>query len=1071
MKRLITRASIALTLGVALIVTLLWLLGGSTTPATTAPARRPHQSPGDVITVCLSGGCDHTSIQAAVDAANDGDVIKVATGTYTGVTAREGVTQVVYINKSVTIRGGYTTACTEPPDPEANPTTLDAQQQGRVLYITGDISPTVEGLRITGGDATGLDGWSAPPFDLDAGGGIYIVGTAATISNNQIFGNTAVGGGGVFLFRGDHVTLNGNTVTDNTADSGGGLFLWMFSDATLNGNTVFSNTAVWEGGGLRLDWDSRATLNGNTVSSNTANTGGGLYLGGSDATLINNVIVDNRVEDAGSGLYVGDSSPLLCHNTIARNHGGGEEGLYVTGTRPDQTRLYNTILVGHGVGIHVEGNSSAYLEGTLWANTIDWSGNVTTTHDVWGDPDFVDYVARDYHINAGSAAVDAGVYTFLDHDVDGDPRPTAFGPDIGADERPGPGLQLHTSAWQNACNPGRTVTYTLVVTGVGTGSVSDVILTDTLPPEQRVIASAASVGDCTTATTPVWGGGITCALGTLDVGDSAHITLTAQVTTTLPATLAWRMRNRVWVTGDQASNFAYADVYLQDCHVRLNDGPSEWEDIQTAVDASTLPADVVKVAGVCAGINTRGGARQVVYLDKTVTIRGGYSYSPANWTTSDPAANPTTLDAQGRGRVLYITGNINPTVEGLRITGGDADGLGGPYHSLFRVDAGGGIYIISAAAIVSNNWVFSNTACDGGGLYLQWSGATLNGNTVTTNTANGSGGGLSLLDSAATLSGNTIAANITYGYGGGLRLDFSDATLINNIVADNRADAVGSGLYIEGSSPHLLHNTIAFNIGGDGSGLKVEYGYRHPYAYYSSVALTNTILVSHTVGIAVSGSNTTTLEATLWYDNGADWGGEGTINHTDDHDGDPAFVAPDAGDYHIGPGSAAIDEGVCAGVTTDIDGHPRPSGLGCDIGADELLNIYLPIVLKNHRTWDVYCENNDQCPDACGPLVSGQTYWAYPNDTEDYYYFELTTTATVNVSVADFAPTSTWGDLLLYGPATGDGCGELIGQWGKPGYSSMSLGPYSLEAGKYHVRVYTADNYSTTQLYSLIVTY
>jgi uncharacterized repeat protein (TIGR01451 family) len=47
-------------------------------------------------------------------------------------------------------------------------------------------------------------------------------------------------------------------------------------------------------------------------------------------------------------------------------------------------------------------------------------------------------------------------------------------------------------------------------------------------------------------------------------------------------------------------------------------------------------------------------------------------------------------------------------------------------------------------------------------------------------------------------------------------------------------------------------------------------------------------------------------------------------------------VDPDNGDYHIGPGSAAIDAGVDAGVTTDIDGQARPSGLGPDLGADEL---------------------------------------------------------------------------------------------------------------------------------------
>jgi len=121
--------------------------------------------------------------------------------------------------------------------------------------------------------------------------------------------------------------------------------------------------------------------------------------------------------------------------------------------------------------------------------------------------------------------------------------------------------------------------------------------------------------------------------------------------------------------------------------------------------------------------------------------------------------------------------------------------------------------------------------------------------------------------------------------------------------------------------------------------------------------------------------------------------------------------------------------------------------------------VYLPVVLKNRRIWDAYYEENDDWLAAYGPLVSGRTYLAYPDDVEDYYYFVLSAPATVNVSVTDFAPTSSNGTVMLYGPATGSERGNRIDYYGPPGDSSMSLGPHSLGPGKYYVRVNTAKGY------------
>jgi uncharacterized repeat protein (TIGR01451 family) len=514
MKRLTILTSIGLGLGLAL--GLLWLLGGS---FQTVRAQGADGIP--IYYVAPAGNCGgaspcYSTVQAAVDAVDHpNDVIKVAAGTYTDVNSYGGRTQVVYVDRSVTIRGGYTTADWSTPDPDANPTTLDAQWQGRVLYITGDISTTVEGLHITGGDATG------PGV---GGGGVYVITATTAIRNCRIFDNIGYPESGLSIWLAD-VTLTGNTIVSNT--DGCGVCLYG-SDGTLDGNTISFNGGI-AGGGLSL-YQSNAMLTGNTIAYNVASMqGGGMYLNSSDVTLINNIIADNRAGDYGSGLYVYDSSLYALHTTIARNHGWVGGGVHIaTPMSPRTVAFTNTILVSHTLGIYVASGAAATLESTLWgdsawANTADWGGLgtlITGTHNYWGDPGFVAPDSGDYHIGTSSAAIDGGIDAGVADDMDGQSRPHHAGYDLGADEWwP---LLVSKTATPDRAEAGETVTYTLTLTNL-TDAAMTVRLTDSLPIQVNYLGPLAySSGD----------GGYA----------SGVLTWTGTVNTATPASIAWAVQ-------------------------------------------------------------------------------------------------------------------------------------------------------------------------------------------------------------------------------------------------------------------------------------------------------------------------------------------------------------------------------------------------------------------------------------------------------------------------------------------------------------------------------------------------
>ena len=117
----------ALILGVALAVGLLSGLGCSETAHPILYVSEAGEDSGD----CADPASPCRTIQRAVDLAEEGDEIRVAGGTYSGVGSRDGLTQTIYLDKGIVLRGGYPPGDWEEPDPEANPTVLDARGDGQ----------------------------------------------------------------------------------------------------------------------------------------------------------------------------------------------------------------------------------------------------------------------------------------------------------------------------------------------------------------------------------------------------------------------------------------------------------------------------------------------------------------------------------------------------------------------------------------------------------------------------------------------------------------------------------------------------------------------------------------------------------------------------------------------------------------------------------------------------------------------------------------------------------------------------------------------------------------------------
>jgi hypothetical protein len=334
-------------------------------------------SRGAADTLCVGDrpGC-YATIQAALDAAQDGDTIRVGPGGFAG-----GIT----IDKSVDLVGAG-----------AKATVIDGG--GPVVTVgeflgTSELTVTISGVTVSGGLTTSSPlstEWTGEENVIALGGGIaiepregYSTGATVTIRDSIITGNRAAPGetvpssnatcpsgpcpfawakgGGIDNWG--RLSLVNTTVSDNTAAGvasdavGGGINDWWPGTVTLTNSKVTGNSAIAavpngrfaEGGGIFADPGVQLEISGSVVSNNTASltstfpfdvgggdtldmnaNGGGIHVGDDSTVTIENAELNGNtvsVDDSNGEPYAFDaalhpgSGPLVLRNvTIADNH-------------------------------------------------------------------------------------------------------------------------------------------------------------------------------------------------------------------------------------------------------------------------------------------------------------------------------------------------------------------------------------------------------------------------------------------------------------------------------------------------------------------------------------------------------------------------------------------------------------------------------------------------------------------------------------------------------------------------------------------------------------------------------
>ncbi len=227
---------------------------------------------------------DQATIQAGIDAAQAGDTVLVADGTYTGA----GNTAINFYGKAVTLMSLN--------GPDMSIIDCENNEVG-IYFVSGETENSmVYELTIRQG------------YGSSVGGGIRINDASPTIINCIIEDCSAQGGGGLGIMNSGSTTIAGCTIRNNTATTGtyggGGISIWgptvHVYDSLITGNTAPNSY----GGGIAALYGGNVTVVNSLIAGNSSQTGGGLYNNSGGITAYNSTIYNNTATISGGGFGV-----------------------------------------------------------------------------------------------------------------------------------------------------------------------------------------------------------------------------------------------------------------------------------------------------------------------------------------------------------------------------------------------------------------------------------------------------------------------------------------------------------------------------------------------------------------------------------------------------------------------------------------------------------------------------------------------------------------------------------------------------------------------------------------------